>query len=41
LWCAENRLVGLSSGDELVVADSDFETKHLTDLLTVRNLAKN
>ena len=27
-----------STGSELVVADSDFETGHLTDLLTVTNL---
>jgi hypothetical protein len=38
LWCAENRLVGRSSGDELVVADSDFETGRLEDLITVPNL---
>jgi len=29
-----------STGAELVVADSDFETKHFTDLLTVTNLAE-
>ena len=28
-----------STGAELVVADSDFETEHLTDLLTVTNLS--
>jgi predicted nucleic acid-binding protein len=28
-----------STGAELVVADSDFETEHLTDLMTVTNLA--
>jgi predicted nucleic acid-binding protein len=28
-----------STGDELVVADADFETEHLASLLTVRNLA--
>lgn len=27
-----------STGDELVVADADFETDHLADLLTVTNL---
>lgn len=30
-----------SSGDELVVADSDFETRGLTDLITVTNLRKD
>ena len=27
-----------STGDELLVADSDFETRHLTDLINVTNL---
>lgn len=30
-----------STGDELVVADKDFETKHLTNLMTVTNLTDN
>jgi predicted nucleic acid-binding protein len=30
-----------STGDELVVADKDFETEHLTDLMTVTNLTDN
>jgi hypothetical protein len=38
LWCAENRLVGRSTGDQLVVADADFETEHLQDVMTVANL---
>jgi len=29
-----------STGAELVVADSDFETEHLTDLMTVTNLSE-
>jgi len=29
-----------TTGSELVVADSDFETEHLTDLMTVTNLRK-
>jgi predicted nucleic acid-binding protein len=28
-----------STGDELVVADADFETEHLQDVMTVTNLA--
>lgn len=27
-----------STGDELIVADSDFETRHLSDLMDVTNL---
>lgn len=29
-----------STGDELVVADADFETEALTDVMTVTNLGK-
>mgnify|MGYP005870332781 CR=1 FL=1 len=27
-----------STGDELIVADGDFETRHLTDLMDITNL---
>ncbi|MHB9288039.1 PIN domain-containing protein [Halobacteriales archaeon Cl-PHB] len=38
---ARDRLIAAtarSTGDELVVADADFETRHLTDVMTVTNL---